>query len=95
MVLAPITCPTCHETDVVKHGQTSDGQQRFYGQNALWTRQTLLREYGYPGKLPDITQQMVDMTMHGRGMRDLARVLHVSPTTVLETLQKKNQKSKP
>jgi transposase-like protein len=29
------------------------------------------------------------MTMHGSGMRDIARVLHVSPTTVLETFKKK------
>jgi len=94
MVLISLTCPTCHETDGVKYGQTSDGKQRFYCQNALCTRQTFLREYVYQGKLPDVKQQIVDMTMNGSGIRDIARVLHVSPTTVVETLKKKNQKSK-
>lgn len=91
MVLTPITCPTCHETDVVKHGHTSDGKQRFYCQNALCTRQTFLREYVYQGKLPDVKQQIVDMTMNGSGIRDIARVLHVSPTTVIETLKKRTR----
>jgi transposase-like protein len=93
MVLTPIACPSCHETDVVKHGQTSDGKQRFYCRNALCTRQTFLQEYVYQGRLPDVKQQIIDMTMNGSGIRDIARVLHVSPTTVIETLKKKNQKS--
>jgi transposase-like protein len=88
MVLTPISCPTCNETDVVKHGQTSDGKQRFYCRNALCPRQTFLREYVYQGKQQDVKQQIVDMTMNGSGIRDIARVLHVSPTTVIETLKK-------
>lgn len=94
MVLTPLACPACHETQVVKYGQTSDGKQRFYCQNALCTRKTFLQEYAYQGKLPGVKQQIVDMTMHGSGMRDIARVLHVSPTTVIETLKKKNQRFK-
>ena len=88
MVLPPIACPSCHETDVVKHGQTADGKHRFYCQNALCTRQTFLQEYVYQGRLPDVKQQIVEMTMNGGGIRDLARVRHVSPTTVIETLKK-------
>ena len=91
MVLTPIACPSCHETDVVKHGQTSDGKQRFYCQNAFCTRQTFLQEYVYQGRLPNVKQQIVDMTMNGSGIRDIARVLHVSPTTVIETLKKRTR----
>ena len=85
MVLTPIACPSCHETDVVKHGQTSDGKQRFYGRKARCTRQTFLPEYVYQGRLPDVKPQIVEMTMNGRGIREIARVLPVSPTTVIET----------
>jgi transposase-like protein len=87
MVLNPIACPTCQHTEVVKHGKTSDGKQRFLCQNALCTQQTFLLEYVYKGKLPDVKQQIVDMTMNGSGIRDISRVLHISPTTVIDTLK--------
>jgi hypothetical protein len=31
---------------------------------------------------------MLELTLHGRGRRDMARVRHSSPTTVMEELQK-------
>ena len=89
MVLISLTCPTCHETDVVKYGQTSDGKQRFYCQNTQCPRQIFLQDYVYQGTLPEVKRQMVDMTMNGSGIRDTARVLHVSPTTVIATLKKR------
>ncbi len=91
MVLKPIACASCHETDVVKHGQTADGKQRFFCQTSLCTRQTFLLEYVDHGRLPDVKQQIVDMTMNGSGIRDIARVLHISPTTVIETLKKERE----
>jgi transposase-like protein len=42
----------------------------------------------YQGRIPDVKQQIVDMTMNGSSIRDIARVLHISPTTVIETLKK-------
>jgi len=33
---------------------------------------------------------MVDMAMNGSGIRDTARVLHVSPTTVIKELKKRH-----
>jgi hypothetical protein len=32
----------------------------------------------------------VDMSLNGSGIRDTARVLRISPTTVINTLKKKN-----
>jgi transposase-like protein len=93
MVLTPLACPSCHETDVVKYGQTSDGKQRFYCQNALCTRKTFLLEYSYKGRMPEVKHQIVDMTMNGSGIRDIARVLHISPTTVIDTLKKSARNS--
>jgi transposase-like protein len=89
MVLKPMACPTCQHTEVVKHVQTSDGKPRFRCQNPAWARHTCLLDYGYQGSIPDVTPQMVDMTMNGRGMREMARVLPSSPTTVMKTFKKR------
>ena len=44
----------------------------------------------YAGHSPEVKQQIVDMAMNASGIRDTARVLHVSPTTVIKELKKKN-----
>jgi transposase-like protein len=46
--------------------------------------------YAYAGQSPDVKRQIVDMAMNASGIRDTARVLHVSPTTVLKELKKKS-----
>ena len=91
MVLTSMTCPTCSGTDVVKYGHTPDGKQRFYCRNTQCSRKTFLQKYIYQGKLPEVKQQIVDMVLNGSGVRDTARVLHISTTTVIETLKKRNQ----
>jgi transposase-like protein len=40
---------------------------------------------------PEVKQQIVDMAMNASGIRDTARVLHVSPTTVINELKKKSR----
>jgi len=50
-------------------------------------------EYTYAGQLPEVKQQIVDMAMNASGIRDTARVLHISPTTVLKELKKKSLSS--
>jgi len=37
-----------------------------------------------------VKRQIIDMAMNSSGIRDSARVLHVSPTTVIKELKKKN-----
>jgi len=69
---------------VVKYGKTSNGKERFRGQQrAEWGR-TFLRRYAYPGGLPTGKQQSVDMTRKGSGVRASVRVLRVGPNTVLK-----------
>jgi insertion element IS1 protein InsB len=89
MVYASVHCPTCHSTDVVKHGKTTDEKQRFLCQNPSCSRQTFLTTYVYKGRLAEIKEQIIDMAMNGSGIRDTARVLHISPTTVIDTLKKR------
>jgi transposase-like protein len=37
---------------------------------------------------PGITKQILSMTINGSGIRDIARVLRISKTTVLDKLKK-------
>ena len=41
------------------------------------------------GQSRQVKQQIVDMALNGSGIRDTARVLHVSTNTVLKELKKK------
>ena len=50
---------------------------------------TFLLEYRHHGRMPEITQHILEMTLNGSGIRDIARVLHISPTTVIEELKKR------
>ena len=50
---------------------------------------TFLLEYSYAGQSPDVKQlKIVDMAMNASGIHDTARVLHVSPTTVINVKKK-------
>jgi transposase-like protein len=44
--------------------------------------------------MPEIKQQVIDMSLNGSGIRDTARVLKISPTTVVNALKKKGRRSK-
>ena len=43
------------------------------------------------GRLPQIKEQIIEMSLNGSGIRDIARVLKISPTTVIEEIKKRNQ----
>ncbi|MEM8715611.1 MAG: IS1-like element transposase [Cyanobacteria bacterium P01_G01_bin.4] len=76
------------QTDVVKHSYSGEGKQRYRCRTADCLLQTLIRHYADRGSLPEVKQQIADMAMNGSGIRDTARVLGVSPTTVIEPLKK-------
>jgi transposase-like protein len=56
---------------------------------------TFLLRYADAGPSPDVTQPIVDRAMHARGIRATARVLHVSPTTVLKAFKNRRLTSSP
>lgn len=49
---------------------------------------TFVLTQNYPGRTRQVKQQIVEMTLNGSGVRDIARVLHTSPTTVINELKK-------
>jgi insertion element IS1 protein InsB len=90
MITQVLHCPYCQSTDIVRHGTTPEGKQRYRCRACRLGRgRTFLLEYAYAGQAPEVKRQIVDMAMNASGIRDTARVLHVSPTTVLKELKKK------
>ena len=90
MVLIPVLCPHCHSDQVIKGGRTKVGQQRFKCQNTACPCYSFQLDLFYKGRTPAIKEQIVDMSLNGSGIRDTARVLKISPTTVINTLKKKS-----
>ena len=93
MAVVEVQCPECGSHAVVKYGRQANGAQRFRCNNLDCERRIFLLQYQNKGRLPEIKRQMVDMALNGSGIRDTARVLRVSPTTVLTTLKKRRLRS--
>jgi transposase-like protein len=90
MIMQALHCPNCQGTNIIRHGKTRQGKQRYCCQEALCNGGTFLLDYTYPGRSVGVKQQIVDMAMNASGIRDTARVLHISPTTVIKELKKKS-----
>src|SRR5262245_28168972 len=88
MVSVPVQCPHCHSTEVIKAGKQANGVQRYQCQNGKCERRIFLLQYQDRGRLPEVRRQVVDMALNGSGIRDTARVLRISPTTVIAVLKK-------
>lgn len=87
-VLVAIECPHCRSTQVTKYGKSPVGKQRYCCQNENCPYRTFVLTQTYPGRTRFVKQQIVEMTLNGSGVRDIARVLHISSTTVIQELKK-------
>ncbi len=88
MVSIPVQCPHCQSTAVIKAGKQSTGAQRYQYQNKQCGRRIFLLHYQDRSRVPEVRRQVVDLALNGSGIRDTARVLRISPTTVLAVLKK-------
>src|SRR5258708_28620582 len=88
MVYVPVQCRHCQGTEVIKAGKQSNGAQRYQCQNGQCARRIFLLQYQDRGRVPEVRRQVVDMALNGSGIRDTARVLRISPTTVIAVLKK-------
>ena len=95
MVLVRVRCPVCKGVDVTKHGTTSNGKQRFICKAPDCEGKTFIKDYSEKGRLPETKQQIIEMALNGSGVRQTARVLNISPTTVINELRKKNRRGTP
>jgi transposase-like protein len=90
MVLIPVLCPHCQSDQVIKGGKTPAGKQRYKCQNPDCLHYSFQLDLTYNGRSPEVKEQMIDMALNGSGIRDTARVLKISPTTVITELKKKS-----
>src|SRR5215813_9992353 len=91
MATIQVSCPDCHSTQVIKAGTQPNGTQRYRCQNPTCERTIFQLTPVAHGRLPETQRQIVEMTLNGSGIRDTARVLRVSPVTVLWVLKKSTQ----
>ena len=89
MTFIAVPCPHCDSKQIVKRGKTHRGTQRYLCQNTACTRGSFLLDYCNRGCLPEVKQQIIDMSLNASGVRDTARVLRISTDTVLNELKKK------
>jgi transposase-like protein len=89
MVVVPVRCPSCECDTVVKRGKTDSGKQRYLCQNAACFCRTFLLDYTNRGYMPSVKRQIIELTLNGSGIRDIARVLSISTDTVIAELKKK------
>ena len=94
MVSVPVQCPHCHSTEVTKAGKQANGTQRYQCQNEQCVRRIFLLQYQDRGRAPEVRRQVVDMAINGSGLRDTARVLRISPTTVIAVVKKSRRASR-
>ena len=90
MITPVLHCPYGHGTEIVRHGLSPEGQQRSRCRACLEGRgRPFLLAYASTGPSSAVKQQIVERALNARGMRDPARVLHVSPTTVRKEFKKR------
>ncbi len=91
MILQVLHCPHCQCTDIVRHGTTRQGKQRYRCRACREGRgRTFLLDYSYAGQSPEVKEQIVEMAVNASGIRDTARVLKINTQTVMTELKKRN-----
>jgi transposase-like protein len=84
MVLEPVRCPTCQGIAIFRHGRSVKDKSRYKCLNPDCHRSTFILNCYYRGHLPEVKQQIIDMALNGSVIRDIACVLKVSSSTVIE-----------
>jgi transposase-like protein len=95
MALIAVRCPSCHNDQIIKRGKTDTGKQRYRCQNPDCPHQSSVLDPAYKGRLPDINQQVIEMSLHASGVRDTARVLQIDADTVIKELRNKGRRLNP
>ena len=79
-----IDCGSCKER-LIKNGRTKYGKQRFICRSC---KVTLVKNPDYRSYGTTYNQKIVQLTQEGLGIRSTARVLNISPATVIRTILK-------
>jgi transposase-like protein len=63
MTYIAVRCLHCQSEQIVKRGKTAQGTQRYLCQNTLCAVRSFLLNYRNRGCLPEIKQQIIDMSL--------------------------------
>jgi transposase-like protein len=70
MIIQVLHCPYCQGTDMVRHGKSPEGKQRYRCREGREGRgRPFLSAYAYAGQAPEVRQQIVDRAMNARSMQ--------------------------
>ena len=89
MATVEVNCPACKSNQVVKFGLNPKRKQRYQCRNENCECDTFILDYKNKGYRLEIKNKIIEMTLNGSGIRDIARVLGISTNTVLSELKKK------
>src|SRR5215472_5320773 len=64
MTFIAVCCPHCQSDQIVKHGKTARGTQRYLCQNTLCPKGSFLLAYCNRGCLPEVKQTIIDMSLN-------------------------------
>ncbi len=96
MIVQILHCPYCQGTDIVRHGKSPEGKQRYRCRECREGRGcTFLLDYSYAGQSPEVKEQIIEMALNASGIRDTARVLKISTQTVMKEFKKKEPDLEP
>ena len=87
MAVIEVKCPKCEKSNVIKHGLTKIGTQKYYCKDC---KKIFLLEYKYNACKPETKSSIIKMTANASGIRDISRVLEISTDTVIKVLKKQN-----
>lgn len=73
-------CPSCYSSKIVKNGKTKTKKQQYFCKNC---NKRFLDFYTYQAYLYGINNDIIALTKEGTGIRSIARLLKISPTTLL------------
>ena len=85
MVMRAIKCMVCESENIVRNGTQANGRQRLLCKNCGKSFQS---EYTNEGAKLETKFTIIKMSVNGSGIRDISRVLGISPNTVLDVLKK-------
>lgn len=71
-----------------KAGYSASGERRYRCDNSDCSTKSFMLTYRYKAYQPGIKERVVEMAINSSGIRDTARVLGISKTTVISTLKK-------
>lgn len=85
-----VCCPECHRAEVIKHGKTAQGKQRYRCTHSDCKTNTFLlsKSYSYKGCRRDMNGKIISHTLRASGIRDIAITLEISCGKVIDTIKR-------